>query len=733
MESQERSKKSQPIRIPNDGPRSLIADEETTHAGDDDLRGRDHHQTWSLFFPSSFPRANSFGNLLTRGGARRRLEEECPSATANEENITSITNNKWMCVSPMTHHIIRREHHHHISPNTVARLPKRRSRSFGDYIDSISREESSRHPPHHPATTTPLNLPTLQELRPPKEPYSGPLSFVPPSNDIGGSVTSILASHTTIADGVVDSGGEDSEPPSSPLQKQKPEEDGSSLPAPSSSEHSTFFISLLYGMINATIVIPVVMSFGNIIYQDTLFQPYIPVLIKLTMVSGVVHQLCFSTLSSLPFAVGSVQDAGLIFLSKMASDIVAYCQENGHEDDSVILATVTVGLAVAAFLLGCGLIVVGKLQLAGYVQMLPTCVVAGYLAFIGFFCGKAGLGLMAMSVVSSSSSTSMTSDGDYSDKGENKDTNDLTWRILFDHWGYVLPGVVGGVFIYLSVRTFRHVAVLPICIAILLLCFYLGLEIVGSSIEQATDHGWISQAEPAPVWYRSWDYLQLDKVVWSALPQLFLTEVSMLFVVALSSSLDVAAIELELARPLNYNKELTVVGISNVISGLTGGYTGSYIFSQSIFSLRSGIKSRVAGFCLAFCQILVIVLPFPILSFVPNFFYGSLLGMICLDLMIEWLWDFRTKVTMAEYLISLATFGLIQWLGVEYGILSGVGVYIVCRQLGFQVGDLIKLVTDETEEEHARAEAAAAAACLTEKEEDFVAMTEASPLVIAAT
>jgi MFS superfamily sulfate permease-like transporter len=156
---------------------------------------------------------------------------------------------------------------------------------------------------------------------------------------------------------------------------------------------------------------------------------------------------------------------------------------------------------------------------------------------------------------------------------------------------------------------------------------------------------------------------------------------------------------------------------------VTGGYTGSYIFSQSIFSLRSGIKSRVAGFCLAFCQILVIVLPIPILSYVPNFFYGSLLGMICLDLMIEWLWDFRTKVAVAEYLIGLSTFGLIQWLGVEYGILSGIGLYIVCRQLGVPVGDL-KMVTDETEEEQALAETV-----LAEKGEDL-AMAETSPLVV---
>ena len=43
------------------------------------------------------------------------------------------------------------------------------------------------------------------------------------------------------------------------------------------------------------------------------------------------------------------------------------------------------------------------------------------------------------------------------------------------------------------------------------------------------------------------------------------------------------------------NSELAVVGWSNVASGLLGGFTGSYIFSQTVFTCRSGAHSRVVG------------------------------------------------------------------------------------------------------------------------------------------
>jgi len=417
------------------------------------------------------------------------------------------------------------------------------------------------------------------------------------------------------------------------------------------------------------------MSFGNIIYRDKAFASYMPVLIKLTLFSGTIHQLCFSTFSTLKFAVGSVQDAGLIFLSKMAHDMVKYCRSNDY-DDETMLATVTVGLGCAAAALGVGLIIISKLGLANYVRMLPTCVVAGYLAYIGWFVGYSGLGIMA-------------------------EENSLTPALMMEKFKYVLPGIAGGTLIYVSVRKFRHVAVLPFCISLLLVIFYTILAITGTSIEDATENGWIRKSEEQPAWYQTWDYLKLDKVVWSAMPQLWLTWVGMLFVVALSSSLDVAAIELEMDKPLNYNKELGVVGISNLVSGLTGGYTGSYIFSQTIFSLRIGVRSRIAGFSIAAFQLVIILCPFPLLSYVPNFFYGSLLLMICIDLVYEWLWEFRSKVTIAEYLIALSTFGLIQILGVEYGIIGGIAVYVICRQLKVNVGELKRVYAEENDDDEA--------------------------------
>jgi len=61
--------------------------------------------------------------------------------------------------------------------------------------------------------------------------------------------------------------------------------------------------------------------------------------------------------------------------------------------------------------------------------------------------------------------------------------------------------------------------------------------------------------------------------------------------------------------------------------------------------------------------------------------------MICLDLMLEWLWDVREKVTSAEYGIVLTTFALLQVLGVEFGILVGCCLYATLQTMGFDLGN----------------------------------------------
>ncbi|KAF0776084.1 hypothetical protein AaE_000216 [Aphanomyces astaci] len=117
--------------------------------------------------------------------------------------------------------------------------------------------------------------------------------------------------------------------------------------------------SVMYGLINAILVIPVFMSFTAIIFSDPFFQPYMPALVKLVGFSCAVHQTIFTLKSSLPFAIGQVQDAGLIFLSAMSSSIVTILTADKDLPPNAVIATTLVTLSSATMLMGLALILTG--------------------------------------------------------------------------------------------------------------------------------------------------------------------------------------------------------------------------------------------------------------------------------------------------------------------------------------------------------------------------------------
>jgi len=226
-------------------------------------------------------------------------------------------------------------------------------------------------------------------------------------------------------------------------------------------------------------------------------------------------------------------------------------------------------------------------------------VVGGYLAFIGLYCGQAGLAMMA----------GVTVEG-YKDWGML-----CTWHALV----MMAPGIFLGLSLRELTMRVPHMLTLPLAMGSIMAGFYLVLFATGTSLEEARGEGWVAPLpEATTAFYESWEIIDFGNVAWGSLVPQIPHWIGMVFVVSFSSSLDVAAIEMELGEPLDYNGELKMVGLSNVVSGLTGGYTGSYIFSQTIFNIRSGRANRWTGWTIALFELFVFLSPVSVTSFVPK-------------------------------------------------------------------------------------------------------------------
>lgn len=136
---------------------------------------------------------------------------------------------------------------------------------------------------------------------------------------------------------------------------------------------------------NVIISAPGLYGYAAVIFNNPVFDQHMNALSKLVIFSSLVHQLGFLLFSTLDFAIGTVQDAGLIFLSAMANTIANEMIEDGHSTEEIV-ATTLVLLSLGTSLLGICLIIVGRCKLADAVSYLPMPVVGGYLAYIGYFC-----------------------------------------------------------------------------------------------------------------------------------------------------------------------------------------------------------------------------------------------------------------------------------------------------------------------------------------------------------
>jgi MFS superfamily sulfate permease-like transporter len=170
-------------------------------------------------------------------------------------------------------------------------------------------------------------------------------------------------------------------------------------------------------------------------------------------------------------------------------------------------------------------------------------VVGGYLAFIGYFCFEAGVGLCIGKAI-----------------------------MIPTDWAYLgnsrmltlaIPGMLAGLLITWVSRKVTHDAALPTVMVAIPIAFYVYMFVTGYSMDAAREDGWMGETSP-PITPRDvFSMIKLEDVHWSLIKDCVGTWVGMVFVVSFSSCLDVAAISMDMGEALDTNQELTTVGISN--------------------------------------------------------------------------------------------------------------------------------------------------------------------------
>ena len=220
----------------------------------------------------------------------------------------------------------------------------------------------------------------------------------------------------------------------------------------------------------------------------------------------------------------------------------------------------------------------------------------------------------------------------------------------------------------------------PAVIGGALLTFYIGLLVIGTSIDEATQMGLLFEGGNAAGWnplnfeiFRAADWGEILGQIGNIAVLAGMTLIALL--------LSVSAIELSIGRDLNLNRELKGAGIANVLSSLGGGMIGYHAISTTALSGRLGVRGRLTGIIAGLVCVAALLLGISLLTLVPKFVFSGILMFLGLDFHYEWVvlgWSRFSKVEYAIVLAIMGTIAITNFLtGVAHGLLMMVIMFVV--------------------------------------------------------
>jgi len=128
--------------------------------------------------------------------------------------------------------------------------------------------------------------------------------------------------------------------------------------------------------------------------------------------------------------------------------------------------------------------------------------------------------------------------------------------------------------------------------------------------------------------------------------------------------------------------ELKLHGYSNMISGFAGSIQNYLVYANTLFFIRSGGDSRLAGVELAVLTFLVMTIGPSLIGYIPVMMVGVLIFDLGFELLLEAVWQPRKKLKLLEYLTVIA---IVLIMGVhDFVVGIGVGILLAFISLIFQ-------------------------------------------------
>jgi SulP family sulfate permease len=424
--------------------------------------------------------------------------------------------------------------------------------------------------------------------------------------------------------------------------------------------------NFMAGTLSAMVTLSYSISYGVLIYSGKVLQPQMATGIHAALMAAWVIALVVAIRSSFHFSIAGPDSNATAILAVISGNIAGNLSARNINPEQ-IGATVIVMIWSSAIIVGAAVFLIGALKRGRMVRFLPYPVIGGFLAGTGLLVVGGGFKVVT---------------------GES-----MKWETLylFLRANPLALTVSLGVALALLIlpRLCKHYLVMPLVIVAGIAAFYIGLRISHASIEDARKLGLLfhpfQSFQPDPE-ARS----VVSLVVWDALFAQWQDLVAMIIVVVITILLNATGLDLATQNNVDFDRELRVNGLANMLSGLCGGMIGYISISRSLINYKAGAVSRFAGVWTGLACAGATFIFTPALAYFPRPVLAGILLFLGIGMLREWIFDSFFKLPLVEYELILTIVMVIAVLGLMPGVAFGLLVASVLFVYTYSQASCIK-------------------------------------------
>lgn len=411
------------------------------------------------------------------------------------------------------------------------------------------------------------------------------------------------------------------------------------------------------GLIAGLLTLTYSVSYAALIFSGDL-APYLSIGISSALVGAVVLGIIVALGSSLPFIIAGPDGNAAAILALIATTVSAQMVETA--DGGAIALTIWMAILGSTLLTGGFLWLMGRLRLGRFIRFIPYPVVGGFLAGVGLLLAQGAIKVMT---------------------GTSPTLRNLPTFLASEQVMLWLPGLVLAIALKWALGRFRNCLTLPAVLLGATLLLHGVLRLIGLNRQDAIAQGWLLEPFSATNPLAAWQSMSLSTVQWSALVTQTGSLLTLFAVVAITILLCATSIEMATDQDMDFDRELRVAGIANLVTGGLGGMVGHLSVSRSLLNRAAGANHRLSGLVAALFCGGVAIWGSTILAFLPKAILGGLLLYMGIGLLIEWVYEAYFRLSWVDYGLVLA----ILLIGAQFGFLAGVGVGLLIACLLFVI------------------------------------------------